>query len=199
MRRILPYIALALAVAQLLLMLGSWLYSAAFPSSGIHSLLSGEGLRWFLGRYAAMLASPLMVWIVLLSMAVGTLRSSGLLRLTGSDRQRPGYREVRALWLSLAFLVVYVGAVLLLSVTPHAVLLSAVGTLWPSPFSASLVPVIAFGLMVFASLYGIIAGTFPTLASVYESLLQGIRIAAPLLLFYVLLTQFYYSVLFVIP
>ena len=44
--------ALALVLAQLLLMLGSWLWSAALPLSGVRSMLSGEGIRWFLGHFA---------------------------------------------------------------------------------------------------------------------------------------------------
>lgn len=199
MKRILPHIALALFAAQLLLMLGSWIYSAAFPVGGVQSLLSGEGLRWLMGQFAQTLATPVLVWLLLLAMSYGVLAGSGVFRFLKPGVSQAGYRELRALWLSLGFIVVYIGAVLLLTFSPHAVLLSAVGTLWPSPFSASLVPVIAFGLMVFASFYGLISGTFRGVAQVYESLLQGIRLAAPLLLFYVLLIQFYYSLLFVLP
>ena len=191
MRRLLPSLALALMVAQLLLMLGSWLYSAAFPDAEVHSLLSGEGIRWFMGHFADVLATPLLVNIILLSMAWGVLMRCGVFTARASYRQR------RALWLSVAFLAAYVGVVLLLSVVPHAVLLSATGSLWPSPFSASLLPVAAFGLLTFSCLYGLIAGTFQTLSDVYESLLQGIGSAAPLLVFYILLTQLYYSFSFV--
>ena len=197
MKRILAYTALGIFVAQLLLMLVSWLYSAAFPASPVSSLLSSEGIRWFLGRFADTEATPLLVWILLLSMSYGALSGSKVLRFLMPGGRHAGYRELRALWLSLAFLIVYIAAVLLLTFTPHAVLLSAVGSLWPSPFSASLVPVIAFGLMVFASLYGLIAGTFQSITSVYESLLQGISQSAPFLLFCILLTQFYYSLCFV--
>ena len=80
---------------------------------------------------------------------------------------------------------------------PHAVLLSATGTLWPSPFSASLVPVMAFALLSAAVLYGIVAGTFASLADVYHALLDGLRLSAPLLLFYILLAQLFFSLCFV--
>ncbi len=186
---------MALVYCQLLLMLGSWFYSAAFPDSGVHSMLSGEGIRWFLGRFAHVMATPLLVWIILLSMSYGVLVQSGLMR----SKRFSGYRERRALALSIAFLVLYILVIILWTLIPHAVLLSATGEIWPSPFSNSLVPVIAFGIMVFSTLYGMIAGNYESLSDVYESLLCGIRYAAPLLLFYVLLAQCYYSLCFVLP
>ncbi len=193
-KKIFPRLALALMGCQLLLMFASWLYSAAIPTSGVHSLLSGEGLRWFMGHYAYVLSTPLLIWLLLLGIAYGAFMHSGLLR-----RRFNGYRERRALWISLAFLACYVAFVLLCTIVPHAVLLSASGNLWPSPFSHSLMPVIAFGITAFSVVYGIIAGCYKTLADVYDSLLYGIREFAPLLLFYVLLTQFYYSICFVLP
>ncbi len=192
---LLPRLALFLMACQLLLMFASWLYSAAIPASGVHSLLSGEGLRWFMGHFAHVLATPVLVWLVLLAMAYGTLVRSGILLPTRYN----GYRERRALWIAMALLAVYVIFILLCTVVPHAVLLSASGQLWPSPFSHSLVPVIAFGIMAVSMVYGTVAGTLQGLADVYDSLLYGIRQAAPLFLFYVLLTQFYYSLCFVLP
>jgi aminobenzoyl-glutamate transport protein len=80
---------------------------------------------------------------------------------------------------------------------PHAVLRSATGDLWPSPFSYSIIPVLSFSLCLFSIVYGIIAGTFQSLSDVYHSLLYGIRWASPLLLFYILFIQFYESLMFV--
>ena len=119
MKRFLPQIALTLVLAQLLLMLGSWLWSAALPLSGVRSMLSGEGIRWFLGHFAEIVASPVLVWLLLLAMAYGAV--------------------VRSRGVSVVFLVIYVGIVLLLTVVPHAVLLSASGLrlwragLWSAP------------------------------------------------------------------
>lgn len=191
--KMLPYVALMLMLAEVLLMLGSWLYSAANPTAGVHSLLSGEGLRWLLGRYADVLATPLLVWLVLLSMTYGVAARSGLFA-----RRHQGYRARRALWMSAGLGVVCVGVVLLLTVVPHAVLLSATGRLWPSPFSASLVPVAAFVVTLCSSVYGLIAGRFDTMAEVFDSLLYGIRAGAPWLLFYVLLIQIHESLRYVL-
>ncbi len=69
--RLLPVTAGVLVLAQLLLMLVSWIWSAAVPASGVRSMLSSEGIRWFFGHFAEMLATPLLVWILLLAAAYG--------------------------------------------------------------------------------------------------------------------------------
>jgi aminobenzoyl-glutamate transport protein len=193
MKRILPYIALALALAQLLLILTSWIWSAAMPLSGVRSMLSSEGIRWFLGHFAELMASPVLVWILLGAMAYGAVVQCR------SNLQGNNYRSSRARIISFAFLAVYVVLILLLTVTPHAVLLSASGLLWPSPFSASIVPITAFGILLAAILYGVIAGTFETLSDVYESLVYGLRQCAPLLPVYILFMQLFESFRFVLP
>ena len=191
--RFLSKLAMGLVVAELLLMLISWIWSAAIPMSGVRSMLSGEGIRWFFGHFADIMATPLLVWLLLLAMSYGALVRSGLM---ASLRRTVSFRRRRARIITLFFVLIYVAAVLLLTVSPHAVLLSASGTLWPSPFSASLIPIIAFGLLSAAIVYGMVAGTFQTLSDVYRSLQEGICKSAPLLPLYVLLTQFYYSLLF---
>lgn len=203
MKRFLPHIALTLVLAQLLLMLGSWLWSAALPLSGVRSMLSEEGIRWFLGHFAESVGSPVLVWLLLLAMAYGAV-----VRCRGprSDNASPHaaltentYRTSRARIIAAAFLVVYVGVVVLLTAVPHAVLLSASGLLWPSPFSASLVPLAAFGILMAAILYGVVAGSFQSLSDVYGALVYGLCQCAPLLPVYILLVQFLGSLLFVLP
>ena len=191
MKRFLPHIALTLFVLQLLTMLVSWLLSAVFPDSGIRSLLSGQGLRWFFGHFAQSLARPQLVWLLLLSMGYGVLVRCGVLRVGSS------YRESRARIMTSLLLAVYVGVIALMTAIPHAILLSATGSLWASPFSQALVPLVAFGIIALGSFYGIIAGTCDTLQDVYDALLHGIRQSVALLLFYVLLTELTLSLLFI--
>ena len=189
--RLLPYGAMGLLAAQLALMFASWLLGAANPVSGIRSLLSGEGLRWLLGRFADTMASPLLVWLVVLAMAYGALCRSRLLH-------RPAtYRERRALMIALLLLALIVIVMLLLTVIPHAVLLSATGALWPSPFTASLLPVTAWAAIVISTAYGLVAGTFNDMADVFDALTDGIGRAAPLFLLYILAMQLWQSVCFV--
>ena len=187
----LPHIAFSLLAAQLLLMLVSWLLSAAIPTSGVRSLLSSEGLRWFLGHFSDVLGTPLLLCLLLLLMAYGCLKRCGILHFKSS------YRQNRALIITLSLLFVYVGVIVLLVMMPHAVLLSATGLLWPSPFSAAIVPMLAFGTTLLCAVYGYVAGTYCNMSDVYQSLISGIREGAPFLLFYVLLGQLYYSLQYI--
>jgi aminobenzoyl-glutamate transport protein len=191
MRIKLPHIAFSLLAAQLLLMLVSWLLSAAIPTSGVRSLLSSEGLRWFLGHFSDVLGTPLLLCLLLLLMAYGCLKRCGILHFKSS------YRQNRALIITLSLLFVYVGVIVLLVMMPHAVLLSATGLLWPSPFSAAIVPMLAFGTTLLCAVYGYVAGTYCNMSDVYQSLISGIREGAPFLLFYVLLGQLYYSLQYI--
>jgi aminobenzoyl-glutamate transport protein len=192
LKKFLPHIAFTLFVAQLLLMLVSWLLSAAFPDSGIRSLLSGEGMRWFFGHFSHQLATPVLVCLVLVLMAYGTFRHCGLLHY------RSTYRERRALTMTLLLTVVAVMLLVLLAAIPHAVMLSVTGSLWPSPFSRALLPLLSFIVIALSAFYGIMAGHFANLSNVYDALLDGIRQGAALLLFYLLTVQLYLSVCYII-
>lgn len=193
MKKYLPHIAFLLFAAQLLLMLVSWLLAAAIPTSGVRSLLSSEGLRWLLGHFSDMLGTPVLLCLLLLLMAYGSLKGSGILHFKSS------YRHSRALIITFMLAVFYVGAIVLLVMMPHAVLLSATGLLWPSPFSAAIVPLLAFGITLLSAVYGYVADSYRTISDVYQSLIDGIREGAPWLLFYVLSGQIYYSLKFILP
>ena len=193
MKKYLPHIAFLLFAAQLLLMLVSWLLAAAIPTSGVRSLLSSEGLRWFLGHFSDVLGTSVLLCLLLLLMAYGCLRGCGILHFKTS------YRQSRALAIMLLLLAVYVGVIVLLAMIPQAVLLSATGSLWPSPFSAAICPLFAFGITLLSAVYGYVAGSYHNMSDVYQSLIDGVRDGAPLLLFYVLLGQLYYSLLFILP
>lgn len=212
MRNKIPYrLALVLFLLEVVLVLVSWLLSAlqlggleiGSDSIGVRSLLGSEGIRWFFGCFADSLATPLLVWLVVLAMAAGCLRRCGIV---GALRRLPVrravggpllYRERAALFAAALVAVVSVAVMALLTLTPRAVLLSATGNLFPSPFSSSLVPAAAFALCVVAVVYGTVSGRFKSTADVCESLFAGISSAAPLFLYYILLTQLYYSAVFV--
>lgn len=188
--RLFSRLVLLLAVIQLLLVLLSWLLSAMMVE-GVRSLLSSEGLRWFLGSFASMLATPWLVWLLLLSMAGGCLWRSGLAAKPHT------YRDRTALRAALVLMAVYVAFVLVLTAAPHAILLSATGRLFPSPFSRALVPLVAFGIILVSSVYGRSSGRFSSFSDIVDSLSFGIAKAGPLFVAYVMLIQLYESLRFV--
>lgn len=190
-------ILFSLLIAELALILLSWILSAA-GVEGVRSLLSGEGVRWFVGDFARMVASPLLAWLLLSMMAVGAFLRSGLTSLWHEDRSRIlSYRDRTAFRVSLVLLVAYVAVILLLTVVPHAVLLSASGSLFPSPFSRSIIPIVAFGLTLVSITFGMMSGRMQSLSDVLEVLSYGIRRYAPLLVLYVFCIMLYQSLRFV--
>lgn len=182
---------LLLLIAEVVLILLSWILSA-MRVDGVRSMLSGEGVRWFFGNFASMVASPWLAWLLLLLVALGCLQKSGLIR-----QPHTSYRDRMALRLTFVFLVLYVGVCFSLTAVPHAVLLSSTGSLFPSPFSRSIIPILSFGIILVSVSFGLVSGRFQTLADVLDALSFGCRKGAPLFIFYIILIQLYESLRFV--
>ena len=195
MKRLLAYLVLALALAEVVLVLASWLLSATMAGN-VRSLLSSEGVRWLFGGFTTMLASPWLVWLVLLAIAGGCLWQSGIvsIRLPLSSLH---YRQRVALRTALILMLIYIAAILALTLVPHAVLLSATGRLFPSPFSRAFVPIVSFGVLLVSVAYGWASGSFRSIASIVSAMSTGIAAAAPLFILYVVFVQFYESLRFV--
>lgn len=192
--RIIAYTALTLALAEVALVLLSWLLSATM-TPGVRSLLSSEGLRWFFGSFVTTMQKPLLVWLLLLSMAYGVMTQSGLLNIFVPKSNTVFKQQIYRF--TFVILLLYIGVILLLTVIPHAVLLSATGSLWPSPFSRALVPIVAFGFILISIMHGVLSRTFTSVQQVCEGLTWGIAQGAPLLLLYVLAVQLFDSLRFV--
>ena len=189
-RRLAAWLGCVLLLAELILILVSWLLSATM-TEGVRSLLSSEGIRWFFGSFVGIMASPLLVWLLLSLIALGSLQKSGLLTMQQS------YREKVALRSALLLLILYVAVILLLTVTPNAFLLSITGSLFPSAFSRSLVPIIAFGIVLMSISFGVMSGRINSLPAVLETLSFGISKGAELFVLYILIMQLYESLWFV--
>jgi aminobenzoyl-glutamate transport protein len=183
-------VALLLMLAEIVLIVVSWFLSAMM-TEGVASLLSSEGVRWFFSQFVTMVQTPLLVWILLLAMAYGCLRAGVFAPMEEHRRSKKGWKA------ALIVSVLYVCLLLLLTVVPHAVLLSATGNLFPSPFSRALIPLIALGIILYAVTYGLAAHTFRSLSEVMQSFTDGLAGAAPIVLVYILFIQFYESLRYV--
>ena len=210
MKSKLGWTVLVLVTAQLALILLSWLITAAFPELPIRSLLSSEGVRWFFGSFTANQLTPLLAWFITTAMAVGACvrsrlwaafctKMSGLLHRRDSTDGRQGlhYRERIGLRLALAEFMVYVIIMLLLTVVPHAILLSVTGELFPSAFSSSLIPSLSFVLIVMSLSYGVASGTVDSVARMHRVLVGGLEVGARIVPAYVIGMQLYMSLLYV--
>lgn len=76
-KQVLALSALTLLLMFICVIVFSWIVSSVNPSLPIRSMISEEGVRQFMGGFAYCLASPLLVWLVLCSIAWGTFRYSG--------------------------------------------------------------------------------------------------------------------------
>ena len=183
------YVALMLVIAQVAVILVSWIVTAVTQALPMRSLLSSEGIRWFFGEFVSNLAA----------IAYGALRSSGLLQaLKGeSHEHRNSFRHRFALKIVVAEVILYVCIILILTCIPHAVLLSSTGHLFPSSFSQSLVPVITFGVVLVSVTYGLLSSTLSSVVDVFHSLTIGVSYLLPWWFIYVLAVQLWYTICFV--
>lgn len=187
--KICAYAMLLLALAQIVLVLLSWLITAAMPEAFPRSMLSPEGIRWFFGFFTENMESPWLVGLLLICIAWGTLQTSGLLHF-----DRTIYRHRNALRLVLIELVLFVAVILLLTVVPHAILLNVMGGIEASSFSRSILPYICFAVIVMSLSFGAVSNKLQGIEAMGESLSEGIRMAAPYFVIYILANQLYSSI-----
>ena len=188
-------LCVGLLVAQSVLVIVSWLLSA-MRLDGVRSMLSSEGIRWFVGGFSDIVASPLLAWLLLLLIAGGSLQQSGVVSLFRS-RGDTSYRNRLALRVAGFCLILYASVICLLTLTPHAILLSVKGSLFPSAFSRSILPIVCFGVTLFSVVYGMMSGHKKTGEDILSILSYGIRQGASLIVVYILAIQFYASLRFV--
>ena len=180
-------LCLAVVTAETLLVILSWLLSA-LRVEGVRSLLSSEGIRWFFSSFNDLVASPVLVWLLLLMCALGCLQKSGVISIFGRPKAM-NFRDRLALYVAIAFLLIYGVIIILLTLMPHAILLSATGHLFPSAFSRSLVPIIAFGICIFSVSFGLMAGVMRNISDILQALSFGIAKGAPIIVFYLFAVQ----------
>lgn len=191
-KRILAYMAFILGMLMVALVFTSWLFSAMMREGIARSILTSEGIRWFFSSFVDNLASPFLVWVVLVSFTVNAVRGSGVLRYRPST-----YRQRLALWLVAIELAVFVVLMLLLTMVPHAILRSVTGVLCPGPFAQSIIPYTCFALCVISVSFAWMSGKIQGLVGVFELLTGNVSFLPQLLLLYVLAMQLLCSVSFV--
>ena len=210
MKNKLGYLVLILLIAQMTLILLSWLITAAFPELPMRSMLSSEGIRWFFGSFVSNQLSPLLIYFIMSVMAAGAFVRSRLYatlramlsnmrhNLTSSSIHfKILYREKVGLRIALVEFVVYVIVMLLLTAIPHAILLSVTGQLLPSSFSSSFIPSLSLIIIVMSLSYGVASGTIDSVAKMHRVLVGGLEIGSRLVPTYLIGIQLYMSIKYV--
>ena len=193
----------AVIIVNIAVVMLSWLVTAIMPDCGLRSLLSAEGVRWTVGYFADHQQTPLLIWMLLLAIAFGTLSKSGLydvlkqLLLRRVSRHELRYRQRFALQMAVLMFVLLVAVVVLMTCVSQAALMSITGSLANGVFPKSVVPLVAFAVSLVSVVYGYFSGTLSSLDAVFQSLHYGIRVAAPYLLLYVMTASLVSSLFFV--
>lgn len=190
--KILSYLCIGLLVAQLVLFLVSWLLSA-LRIEGIKSLLSGEGIRWYVGHFGEIVAQPFLVWLLLIFITLGVCRGCGFHLSTSRS-----YRERVSLRMATIATLGYIAVITYLVLSPSAILLSATGKLLPSPFISGILPIITLAAIIFSVTYGVTAGRFRTAESIFAAMRSGLERGTPWIISYIFVISIYESMRFVL-
>lgn len=192
--KISTYTLYTLCTFQVATVLLSLVLSALFPSSSIRSLLSAEAIRWLCNHFAGFCASPWLIWIILLGMAFGCCHASGII----STDAIPHTRRRRALYASAITLAGGLIVTAVLTVAPHAVLRSATGMVFPSPFSSALAGISSILVAITSIVYGVTAGTFSSTNNVVKAVFYGVSVSAPLIVIYIFLVTLVHSIMYMV-
>lgn len=210
---IISILTVLLLTAEVIVVLISWIGSVLMPEMGISSLLSSEGVRWFVGSFSTVVSTPLLVNMLLIGMTVGMIMASGIvdgIRLFITDTDTAAqtsevsdtaftrYTERLALQAAVVLNVIFVVVVLMLTFLPHAVLLNADGDILNSSISRGFIPVVCFGLSLSSAVYGLITSRLSLKHSFAQAFARGISIIAPYILIYILSAQLYFTVAYVL-
>jgi aminobenzoyl-glutamate transport protein len=163
------------------------------PDLSIHSLLSSEGIRWFMGQFTYNIASPVLALITVISIAYGCLISSGLLEI----KRHMDIRQRLAIRLISLEVILFIAIIALLTMVPHAVLLNIDGHILSSNFLLCIISYISFVILIISSTYSISVGRISSIPNLFTIMCEGIKKAAPIYVIYILAAQLYYSILFV--
>lgn len=198
-KKILSLFSLILLISLMCVIVFSWIVSSINPSLPIRSMISEEGVRQFIDGFTSCLSTPLLVWLLVCSIAWGVFIYSGFydVALCVCKRKSITYRQKHALVIAGIFFVLYCIIITLLTFVPHATLLGVTGELYPSAFMSGLVPLLAFVFVTISLAYGISCGKFCNLEQVYKSFYVGIKMSAPLWPIYIFVMQLYFAIMFV--
>lgn len=191
--------AFILLFLQVITILTSWIYGALYPQLNIRTLISAEGLRWYIGCMTDNIAQQPVAWIILLSMTWGILTQSCLPKsLCKLKRGENNYMEKFALKISFWVFLSTIAIIIYLSATPHAILQSITGDVIPGSLSHGSIPILCVMVGITASVYGFLSGNFNRLSDLFESCAIGISIASRYWVLYLLFIQLYCSIKFVL-
>ena len=143
------------------------------------------------------MASPLLVYIILLTLTVNVFVNSGLIELF-SQNHKINMQKRFALNVVLVELCTFIVLIVLLTAIPHAVLLSVTGELFPSSFSSGLIPMLCLLVTIMSISYGLVSGSLRGFYDIWNSITTGSNYLPPVCFVYILLLQLVSSLSYVL-
>ena len=190
------YTCLVLFVLQIAVVMGSWVASVLYPELAIRSMFVGESVRWFWSTLADNMSSTILVWLLLSGAMTELFVGVGLSKAIVSYKQTTD--DVRMALMVVAWELVAMFIVLfLLAFVPHAVLLSALGTITPNSYLESFVIMLILGVCIMSLTYGMVTGRYASFVDAYGAAASGVATTAPLVIVYLLAAELYCSVVWV--
>lgn len=184
----------------MIVIVGSWVVGVLMPDSGIRSMLASDSVRWFFSNFTSLVSGKVVAWILLLSMAWSSIKYCGIFskRHVGNHNRQPLSLNDKVAVACAALTVVFCVALMaLLTLSPHAALLSVSGSLFPSPFSKSIVATVAFIAIFSSVVYGVMSGRYHQVADAFVPLRDGVAQSAWLVVIYVFVAQLVYTICYI--
>ena len=197
LRTLASLMAVASVVFEAIVVVGSWFADSLMEESPVQSLLTANGIRWYIGSYADVLATPFVVWVILCGCAYGILKESGIADAVVSlcHKKKTEYTERIALQASAVVAIIIIVSAMLLTFGPHSVLLSATGSLSHSSISAGVIPIAAFLFAAVGITYGYFSSRFHGVAVLFDASVKGVTTLVPVLVLYVFVVHLAYLII----
>lgn len=163
-----------IAILLALLPIVSWI--ASIYHSDINGLLSPAGIRWMFSSVVDNFADVPLAHILTGLVTLSILHTSGVL---SAFTRRPSLKQRRAALITLTAAVALLILFSLLLILPHAVLLSAFGTISHSALAHGWYGLLALYLIVISNIYAYTSGRLYTLADFLQAHTSLIRSISP--------------------
>ena len=190
------YTCLVLFVLQIAVVMGSWVASVLYPELAIRSMFVGESVRWFWSTLADNMSSTILVWLLLSGAMTELFVGGGLSKAIVSYKQTTDSERMALMVVAWELVAMFI-VLFLLAFVPHAVLLSALGTITPNSYLDSFVIMLILGVCIMSLTYGMVTGRYASFVDAYGAAASGVATTAPLVIVYLLAAELYCSVVWV--
>ena len=164
MKRLLNTWPLAILISICVLSVLSWIGNVY--GWNCRNVLSADGLRWVMARFMIHLDASPWGYVIMLTSAVSVIRESAVISgLTGQKN----LKQKRAYMLVSIVLIALLSLVILLSLLPGNIFMSAFGTFRNSALERGAFAILTLVVYAISVIYGYATGRFFNLSDIYKA------------------------------